>query len=527
MRYRSVVPLIVLFVLVAFGQSNKTASPQKTAACSWLPFGNNKIDGTVIAMAISGNDVYVVGDFTVVDGITVNHIAKWDGIKWSALGQGADDIVHSVAISGTDIYIGGNFVHAGGKDIKYIARWDGTEWHSLGTGVDYRVNALSASHDTLIAGGAFTSAGGKPVWFIARWDGSAWWPLGYGLDNEVITVKIYGGNIYAGGRFYTAWADNVPNYGTVLNYIGRFDGTKWNAMGVGMHDGLSDSYVIDIDAKNNTIYAGGDFRSAGGVWAMGVAQWNGTKWDSIGWGVNVGTVTAIRASGSNVYVGGGFDIVDSGRFIPTWNVARWDGKHWYGVGGGVRGEYGAHVPMLACLEVDYFTKTVIVGGYFNRALKTYDDQNPFNYTMIAQFTDSDNNFSDPPPPPPPPVFPTDDIIKFQLDNLIYSPPEGPLMSPLPNVFAYTGYHWGDAVTKTSGISTSLAGISASDLTFKLNAGKLITFSLVNFPNGRVGDERVYGVDTGYIAVAGVPKLKFKQIVWHSKSFYPVNGMKDS
>ncbi|NTW50251.1 MAG: hypothetical protein HGB19_11095, partial [Chlorobiales bacterium] len=45
----------------------------------------------VYAIAVSGSDAYVGGAFTMAGGVTVNHIAKWDGIRWLPLGLGLND----------------------------------------------------------------------------------------------------------------------------------------------------------------------------------------------------------------------------------------------------------------------------------------------------------------------------------------------------------------------------------------------------------------------------------------------------
>ncbi len=54
------------------------------------------MNGSVSALVVSGSDLYAGGGFTAAtnsDGVavTVNRLAKWDGLSWSALGSGMND----------------------------------------------------------------------------------------------------------------------------------------------------------------------------------------------------------------------------------------------------------------------------------------------------------------------------------------------------------------------------------------------------------------------------------------------------
>jgi hypothetical protein len=101
----------------------------------------------------------------------VNHVAQWDGERWSALDSGTNGTVHSLAADGSGgLYAGGVFSMAGGVQANYVARWDGTKWNSLGSGTNGTVNALAAdSRGNLFAGGQFGAAGGKVSAFFAHW----------------------------------------------------------------------------------------------------------------------------------------------------------------------------------------------------------------------------------------------------------------------------------------------------------------------------------------------------------------------
>ncbi len=78
------------------------------------------------------------------------------------------------------------------------------------------------------------------------------------------------GNLYAGGNFTTAG-------GVTVNYIAKWDGTSWSALGSGMNGTV---YALAVDASGN-LYAGGGFTTAGGVAANNIAKWNGTSWSAL------------------------------------------------------------------------------------------------------------------------------------------------------------------------------------------------------------------------------------------------------
>jgi len=149
--------------------------------------GSAGAPGYVRALAVAGNDLYAAGDFTTAGGVTVRCIAKWDGSSWSALSSGmtADYWNHSgeyrstpqvmaLAVSGNNLYVGGYFTTAGDSDAHFVARWDGSSWSALGSGMDYGVNLLAASSDELFAAGGFaiaegfSTAGGKLSVNLAR-----------------------------------------------------------------------------------------------------------------------------------------------------------------------------------------------------------------------------------------------------------------------------------------------------------------------------------------------------------------------
>ena len=230
-----------------------------------------------------GPALHVGGNFTNAGGAPAFGIAKWDGLAWSPLRNGLVGPVHALAVfddgGGAALYVGGEFVQTGGgQTVNHVARWNGTSWSALGTGTDDHVLALAVyddgNGDALYAGGYFSSAGGAPANRVARWDGVSWSSLGSGLgggfnryvDELVVFDDGSGAALHAGGRFSTAG-------GNPANGIARWNGAGWARL-----DGGVD--VVNALASTNgpggpTLYVGGFFRAANDSLDRNLARWQG------------------------------------------------------------------------------------------------------------------------------------------------------------------------------------------------------------------------------------------------------------
>src|SRR6266566_355291 len=210
---------------------------------NWAGFSNALAGGNptlVNAIAVSGTNLYVGGDFSSAGGVSANRIAKWDGVGWSALSAGSsngfDLPALAVAITPVgEVYVGGRFSQAGGASASRIAKWDGANWASLGNGLTSEgwIDAIAiAPGGDVYAGGMFSSIGGVSANNIARWDGTNWWDVGGGITRGPFSavakaIVVAGSDVYVGGSFDTAG-------GTPAVGIARWDGSNWSAVGGGV-----------------------------------------------------------------------------------------------------------------------------------------------------------------------------------------------------------------------------------------------------------------------------------------------------
>jgi len=100
---------------------------------AWSEVGGGITNGTVNALTATGSTLYVGGSFTSVGGVTnLSRLLKWDGSQWRTLGSGPSRIsppsfsISDIAISGDDVYVVGTFTHAGGRPSEAIGRWNET-----------------------------------------------------------------------------------------------------------------------------------------------------------------------------------------------------------------------------------------------------------------------------------------------------------------------------------------------------------------------------------------------------------------
>jgi hypothetical protein len=189
----------------------------RLAGPSWQAVGNQYHSNTVRALlALPNGDLIAGGDFLLVDATSVNHVSRFDGTTWVPMGNGLgtnyDDTVRCLArLPGGDIVAAGSFTIVGNPAMNHVARWDGTAWTALGSGiaggfVATAVNALLVLPDgDLLVGGDFATAGGVAAPGLARWNGTVWSAFGPGLDGPVHALAMApDGDVLVGGEFQRA-----------------------------------------------------------------------------------------------------------------------------------------------------------------------------------------------------------------------------------------------------------------------------------------------------------------------------------
>ncbi len=248
----------------------------------WLPIAD-AVNGTVNSLLVHPDGRLIAGgSFYLPASPEIKTLAAWDGSAWGLVGgeiggdPGGSVFALEMLPSGS-LIAGGHFFSAGGVPANHIARWDGVEWSALGQGVDNGtffagVMCLDLSPDgTLVAGGNFASAGGLAVNHVARWNEASgeWSALGSGVAGGNFTT-VHGvvvqanGDIYIGGDF--AFAGGVPTQA-----VARWDGEKWTNLGTG--PGLQPVVYAVAPLQDHSVVVGGFFQSAGSLPSKSIAVW--------------------------------------------------------------------------------------------------------------------------------------------------------------------------------------------------------------------------------------------------------------
>jgi len=311
-------------------------------AQTWTAMVNAQgFDGQVLSLyADSANNVlYAGGEFTTVDGVTVNGIAKWDGTKWSAMGDGfggSSPYVFWITKYKNEIYAGGPFTVSGADTMNGIAKWNGTKWEAVGGSMTFPsistsqhyVAAMYEFNNELYVGGYFDSVGTINAKNIAKWNGTTWSHVGTETNDAILVIKSHNNELYIGGFFVFA-APMGFQY-----RIAKLNGNTFETVGSkGLGDASTRWSVETIVNYKGELYAGGYFNvlESGSVTANHIAKWDGTSWSvvkGLGSGVASTSVNPVRSLveyNGLLYVGGQFFAAGQ---VAAPNLATWDGANW-------------------------------------------------------------------------------------------------------------------------------------------------------------------------------------------------------
>ena len=91
---------------------------------------------------------------------------KWDGQRWTSIGELFGSITRLIEVDGT-VMASGALNLPGGPTT--LAAWDGVHWVAIPDAPDRRVEAMASVGRDLWVGGSFTRAGGGQAEAVARW----------------------------------------------------------------------------------------------------------------------------------------------------------------------------------------------------------------------------------------------------------------------------------------------------------------------------------------------------------------------
>ena len=231
----------------------------------WNPNPSNY----VLTMAISGDDLYLGGEFTSIGGQTRNRLAKINkntGIVDATWNPNSNNLVKTITLSGSDVYVGGAFTSIGGQTRNRIAKLNNTTgvadtlWNPNAN--DWVVS-IATSETGIYLGGWFATIGGQTRNRLAKvnnttgelylnWDAEVDNPTPYMWVNEVV---LYGTDLYVGGYFDSIAGKPQKAAAKINTDTGVID-PNWNPQFTGTYDTIEAIEIVD-----DSIILGGQFSS--------------------------------------------------------------------------------------------------------------------------------------------------------------------------------------------------------------------------------------------------------------------------
>lgn len=318
-------------------------------------------DTRVTALALKGSRLFVGGWFTMIQGVRRNGLAVVSAGSGTLEGWNPDPELHAridaLAIGERNVFFGGSFIAVGGQQRNCIAAADldagsVSSWDARARGVYPDMHAIAVRNGVVYIGGDFSRIGDETRLNVAALDErtSAVLPWSAVYNTPVEALAVDSGFVYVGGH-------GTGNESTAV----AFDATTgaaatWNAHSNGF-------YIRSIAITDTSVAIAGAFSMAGGVERGGLAALDALTGEPLDWNPRLERafsssplVTAIATRGSRVYIGGQFDRINGEVRV---NLAEVDATT------------GAVTPLRIDIDGEVRTlaldgSTLYIGGVFSR-----------------------------------------------------------------------------------------------------------------------------------------------------------------
>jgi hypothetical protein len=265
-------------------------------------------NGRVNVITVSGTTVYMGGQFTSLrpagdplgtGEVTRNHLAAVSLTTGALLpwNPNANGTVRAIRVVGNNVYVGGSFTNVGGQGearLAAVTKGTGalvTGWSASASG---EVFTIASVNGVLYIGGGFGTLDGSSranLGAVTTASGAltSWAPT---ADQQVRSLKLVAGNtrIIAGGYF-------TQINGSSQNHLAALSPTSGATLGWNTHVSYD---VIGLAADPSGVYVAG--AGGGGNFAAFSPSTGSMLWQG---GTN-GNVQAIGVVGGEVYLGGHF-----------------------------------------------------------------------------------------------------------------------------------------------------------------------------------------------------------------------------
>ncbi len=215
------------------------------------------------------------------------------------------------------LYVGGEFKKLNGKTVDQVVYYDGIKWNSL----DLKWKGGSIRTMTRFKGDIYF--GGN--YGINRWNGFKLDTLGKGANGYVGGLLNFNDSLLFVVGNFTKVDDTLPALG-----IATWNGNRWDTLPVNVPKVGSTNDFASIAYYKGEFYFGGNFM---GKYGNDIIRFSGTEWKDVGGGLKGDSwVRDFEIYNGELYVAGEFKQLTGN---PSDHVIRWDGTNWKPVGGGV------------------------------------------------------------------------------------------------------------------------------------------------------------------------------------------------